>query len=126
MHVTRFLSWDAVVRDIGPPVDVRWDARMVVALRGEQDVSTAARVAEALVGVSVVDEGDVVVDLSGVRFMDAAIVGVLVGGRHALRLQSRELTLRAPSKPARRVLELCGLVGLIDPASAVAADTSAS
>jgi anti-anti-sigma factor len=94
---------------------------MVVSLRGEQDLSTAARLAAVLAGMSAVGEGDVVIDLNEVRFMDAAIVKVLVAGRDVFRSRSRDLTLRAPSRSARRVLELCGLVGLVDPVSAVAA-----
>lgn len=107
--------WDPIVSEVGPPPEVwREGARTVVALRGEQDMSTAARVAEPLADVGAVGQGDVVVDLSQVLFMDAAIIGVLIGARNALRSQSRDLTIRAPSRLARRVLELCGLGELIE------------
>jgi hypothetical protein len=61
------------------------------------------------------DDADVVVDLSGVRFMGAETVGAIVAARNALLLQSRSLTLRSPSTWARRVIELFGMSGLIDP-----------
>lgn len=114
MDVARLWWWDAVVGEVGPlPPVWREDVGVVVALRGEQDASMAAGVADALAWVSAVDEGDVVADLSQVEFMDAAIVSVLIECREALRLQSRDLRLRAPSRFARRFLELCG-VELVD------------
>ena len=94
---------------------------MVVSLRGEHDLSTAPGFAEALAGATSASAGDVVVDLSGVVFMDAAIIRVLVGGRADLGLESRLLSVRAPSPFARRVLGLCGLLGFVDPVSALAA-----
>jgi anti-anti-sigma factor len=87
---------------------------MVVALEGEQDLSTATGVAEALAGAAALGDGDVVVDLSGVTFMDAAIIGALLDGRNGLRSQARALLVRVPSRPARSVLAMCGLMGLID------------
>jgi anti-anti-sigma factor len=122
MDLTDFPWWDAVMNEAGPPPEV-WQegSRVVVALRGEHDMSTAASLAEALAEVNAVGEGDVVVDLSEVLFMDAAIITELIDGRNALRSRSRDLTLRAPARFPRRVLELCGLAGLVDPVSAVAA-----
>jgi hypothetical protein len=59
----------------------------------------------------------VVVDLSAVTFMDASIVGALVGSRNRLRSKSQSLELRAPSPRALRVIQLCGLVGLVQAAT---------
>lgn len=84
---------------------------MVVSLRGEQDMSTAPGVAEALAAASAIGDGDVVVDLSEVQFMDSALIAELARGRFALQLESRALVLRAPSNFARRLLEMCGLIG---------------
>lgn len=118
---------DLILSEVGAPPEVwREGARTVVALRGEQDMSTAARVAGGLAEVCAIGQADVVVDLSQVLFMDGAIIGVLVAARNVLRLQSRELTIREPSRFARRLLELCGLVELVEPASAVLAGESGS
>jgi anti-anti-sigma factor len=95
---------------------------MVVSLRGEQDMSTAPYVAEALSAASAAGDGDVVVDLSDVQFMDAAIITVLARRGHDLRSIGRALMLRSPSRFARRLLDLCDLVGLIDPAPADTAE----
>jgi anti-sigma B factor antagonist len=114
--VARSPSWDEVAREARPPPMVRRDGtRTVVSLRGEQNMNTAIDLAKALTAASAAGDGDVVVDLSKVQFMDAAIVTALVRGRNILRSQSRELMLRAPSGFAGRLLYLCGLVGPIDP-----------
>jgi len=83
----------------------------VVWLRGEHDIATMAELSDTLTRAMAQDDGDVVVDLSGVDFMGAATVGVILRTRACLRLRSRSLTLRAPSMRAQRVLDLCG-VGL--------------
>ena len=114
--VARSPSWDEVAREARPPPVVRREAtRTVVSLRGEQNMNTAIDLAKALAAASAAGDGDVVVDLSKVQFMDAAIVTALVRGRNILRSQSRELMLRAPSGLLGRLLYLCGLVGSIDP-----------
>jgi anti-anti-sigma factor len=113
-------SWEEVARDRGPPPEVWRDGRqVVVSLRGEHDLSTAPSVAEALARASALGDGGVVVDLSGVLFMDAAVIRELVDRREALRLQSRALTVRAPSTIARRVLDLCELTALVEPVEPV-------
>jgi len=91
--------------------------RIVVWQRGENDISTKMAFSHTMAQGTVCDEGDLVVDLSGVTFMDAATVGVLIWTRNDLRLQCRSLTLRSPSGSARRVLDLCGLTDLLDPSS---------
>lgn len=108
-----------------PPVPEVWREghRSVVAIRGEQDLGTAGSLAEALRGAAAIGGGDLVVDLSGVRFMDAAIVKELVTCRQRLHAQGRELTLRSPSAFAWRILGICGLVGLVDPVPSATAGT---
>jgi anti-anti-sigma factor len=78
-------------------------------LRGEHDVSTVTALSETLARAIAADHADLVVDLSGVQFMDAATVGVIVRAREFLGARSRCLTLRSPSRCASRVLHLCGV-----------------
>lgn len=92
--------------------------RTVVWLRGEQDVTTVAALSQALARGIALDDADLVVDLSEVRFMDAATIGVIIRARNVLRLRSRSLALRSAWGLTRRVLDLCGLVDLIDLRSA--------
>jgi anti-sigma B factor antagonist len=89
--------------------------RGVVSLRGEYDISTVTALSETLARAIALDDADLIVDLSGVRFMDASTIGVIVRACNILRLRSRTLVLRSPSALARRVLEVCGLAVLVDP-----------
>jgi anti-anti-sigma factor len=115
-------SWDDAVRDAESAPQLRREGtRMVVWLGGEQDMYTAAAVAAALARADAEGEGDVVVDLSEVRFVGAAIVTVLIGGGNALRQRSRSLVLRDPPPFVRRILEVCGLAGLVEAGPSVPA-----
>lgn len=89
------------------PLVRREGRRTVILLRGEQDLSTAPALAFALTQVSTDGATDLVVDLSGVEFMDAAIVAVLFRARDELRQRARQLDLRDPSPFARRILAVC-------------------
>lgn len=80
-----------------------------VRLRGEHDFYTAPELWETLAQAIAFDDGDVVVDLSGVDFMGASTVGVLVRASVFLQKRSRSLKLRSPSTRALRILGLCGL-----------------
>jgi anti-anti-sigma factor len=90
-----------------------WGSDAIVWLRGEHDRSTVAAVTAAMNRAIAADDADVVVDLSGIDFMDASTAGVIVQARESLRDQSRFLQLRSPSRPAWRVVELCGLAGSV-------------
>jgi anti-anti-sigma factor len=91
----------------------------VVRLRGEHDAFTADALSQILARAMALslDGGDLVIELSQVTFMGIATVGVIIRVQESLREQSRSLTLRSPSPPARRILELCGLSLLFDPPS---------
>lgn len=96
----------------------------VVVLRGEHDASTSADLAEILDRAIAMDDADLVVDLSQVRFMDASTIGVIIGVRNVLRASERSLSLRDPATCARLVLDACGLdemVGSDSPRSGAAA-----
>jgi anti-anti-sigma factor len=65
--------------------------------------------------------GDLVVDLSEVQFLGASTISVLLEARRVLAGRSRDLTLRAPSRCARRVIDICGISTLVQPDRAAAA-----
>ena len=89
--------------------------RAVVWLDGEQDIATVAILADTLAKVTSADDADLIVDLSGVTFMSTATIDALIRARNLLLGLSRNLTLRSPSKCARRLLDLCGLAGFVEP-----------
>ncbi len=94
--------------------------RVVVWVRGEHDIATRAHLAATMAEAARLDDSDIVVDLSGVTFMDASTIGAIVEAHNRLRSLSRSLSVRAPSGLARRLLDVCLLVFLIeeDPAPA--------
>jgi anti-anti-sigma factor len=90
------------------------DASTVVAVRGEVDVATAPALRRALADVGARRHDDaavvpLVIDLSGVTFMGAAGLGVLVGAARRERLAGSEVVLRDPSRRTLRVLEITRL-----------------
>jgi anti-anti-sigma factor len=93
-------SWDVGARDCEPGV---------VWLYGEEDIATVAVLADTLARVVSADAADVIVDLSGVTFLSTATIEELIRVRNILWLQNRNLTLRSPSRCARRLLDVCGL-----------------
>lgn len=93
---------------------IRDPNRTVIWLRGEQDCSNVEALSEAMDRAIALDDANLVVDMSEVRFMGAATVGAIVGAREVLRVRARTLGLRHPSRCARRVVALCGLSDLID------------
>lgn len=86
----------------------------VVWARGEHDITTRVHLSATLAAASRFDDADLVVDLSGVTFMDASTVDALVVAGDGLRADSRSLHVRDPSPSAWRILNLCGLAGMID------------
>ena len=109
-------SLSSVTAHHGPVAFPARDAdRTIVWLRGEHDICTVAALSQILARAIALDDGDLVVDLGGVHFMDASTVGVILRARDFLRLQSRSLALRSPSTCAARVLDLCDLGGLLEP-----------
>ena len=108
--VSTVLSGNVAARDWdSAPLVLRDGERAVVWLDGEQDIATVGVLADTLASVVCADDADLIVDLSGVTFMSTATIDELILSRNLLLGQSRTLTLRSPSKCARRVLDLCGL-----------------
>src|SRR5688500_18448452 len=57
----------------------------VVWVRGNHDISTKVSLAVTIARAAQLDDGDLLVDLSGVTFMDASTVGAIVGSANRLR-----------------------------------------
>ena len=97
----------SVQPDSDPPRTVVWVA-------GDHDIATQGYLADALDRAVSPGDVDIVIDLSGVTFMDASTIEVIVGAHNRLRADSRSLSIRAPSADARRMFEVCELAFLID------------
>jgi anti-sigma B factor antagonist len=86
----------------------RNDGSVVVSLAGELDLYNANVVREALLECCAEDPGRLVVDLSGVEFIDSTALGVLVEARSRMS-NRRAFILAAPGRETRRALEVSGL-----------------
>ncbi|MCU4183281.1 STAS domain-containing protein [Acidiferrimicrobium sp. IK] len=81
----------------------------VVAVRGELDAATADRLKAEVIRSAQAHGSPVVLDARGVKFIDAAGVGALVGASTVARKLGCPLTVRNPSPPVLRLLRLAGL-----------------
>ena len=85
--------------------------RVVVTVAGDVDLAVHTRF-EAAVGQSWDGSTDLVIDCSGVTFMDSMGLRVLVRAMQRAEAANRVVALAAPSQPVLRVLELAGVDGL--------------
>lgn len=86
----------------------------VLHLAGELDIVWAERVRAAIGALA--GEG-LVVDVSGLRFIDATGVGAVVAGERAAAKSGHRLVVRGASGIVRRVFEVSGLASLLEPAT---------
>lgn len=90
------------------------NGKLHISLIGELDESHAAFVRENL------DEmfrrrspDEVVIDMSGLSFMDSTGIGVLIGRYKVLRDRGIRLSIENPSRPVDKVLSLTGIYKLM-------------
>lgn len=81
----------------------------VISVTGEVDVSNAAELRSALDAALSEGPAEVVVDLSGVPYIDSTGIGVLVGAAHRASESGARLTV---ARPQRNVLRVLGLLGV--------------
>ena len=81
----------------------------VVEAAGELDIHTSVVFKDSLVGA--IEEGAtrVVVDLTGVTFIDSSALGALVGGTRRSAEVGSELMIVCPAGSVARVIEITGL-----------------
>jgi anti-sigma B factor antagonist len=85
------------------------DSRVVVGLRGELDVSVAVRIVAQL-SVVAAREREIIVDLTGLEFIDSSGLAALVRVREQARRAGGDLLLAAPQRQVLRLLTLTRLV----------------
>jgi anti-sigma B factor antagonist len=90
------------------------NGRRTVAPVGELDIATRERLEQALTPLLEGEDKQVVVDLQGVAFMDAAAAGVLVSCAERARARNVRFSLILGARSSYRVLELCGLLELFE------------
>ena len=86
----------------------RADGAVVVSLAGELDLYNANAVRDVLLECCAESPDRLIVDLSGVRFIDSTALGVLIEARTRMP-NRRGFLLAAPGLETRRALEISGL-----------------
>jgi anti-sigma B factor antagonist len=91
------------------------DAESVVHVSGELDLSTAGHLRELLSGLIRAGTPQLVLDLSGVTFMDCTGLGVLIRAREASTVRGGGLLLVGVPGRVRALLALTGTQALAEP-----------
>ena len=103
-----------VTADLEHPLTITLEAsgpETVLALTGELDPHTAPLLQEQIDAVrSSAGATTVVLELSGLTFIDSSGLRVVISTQKALAADGGRLVLRGPSETARRLLEITGLV----------------
>jgi anti-sigma B factor antagonist len=85
------------------------EAGPVITLAGEADVSTLGALSDLLTAQLSGGAAQLVIEASGLRFVDAASVRLLAAAGQALRARGGMLVLLHPQPTVRRVLEALSL-----------------
>lgn len=83
--------------------------RTVISVGGEIDVYTAPRLRDAIAELVSTGSYDLVVDMSGVEFLDSTGLGVLVGGLKKVRAHDGSLELICPQERLLKIFRITGL-----------------
>jgi anti-sigma B factor antagonist len=82
---------------------------VVLPLSGELDVANANAAHKLMLGLELRPGGQLVLDLSGLTFMDSTGVRLILQAREHARMSGASLVVVRPRAGAMRVLELVGL-----------------
>jgi anti-sigma B factor antagonist len=86
----------------------------IIALSGEVDVYTSPRVKQEIVDLLNGGTTKLIVDLSGVEYLDSTGLGVLIGGLKRARERDGDLKLLCDNPRILRIFEITGLTKIFD------------
>ena len=89
------------------------DDAIVIYVSGEIDVASCERLRDTI-EPNMGPQQTIILDLSGVEFMDSSSLPILVQARGALTADGGSLRLRNPSVAAHRLLSVSGAEALLD------------
>jgi anti-sigma B factor antagonist len=84
----------------------RTEGMAIVSLSGELDIATADDLTDALDAIELGESERLVIDLSGVGFMDSSGLRILIAAQREATADGYRLTVVTGDSPAKRVLEL--------------------
>ncbi|MCI3150462.1 MULTISPECIES: STAS domain-containing protein [Streptomyces] len=83
--------------------------RHLITVQGTLDLHTARQLADTLQSLLLADGDSVLLDLSGVTFLDSSGLTCLIAAYRTARTTGARLVLVAPSQPVRHMLALTGV-----------------
>ena len=89
------------------------DDDAMVFLTGELDMASAPELTGVLRQVIENGPQEVVLDFSGLSFVDSSGIAALVDAQHRLSDQKRQLSIQSAQRGAVRVFEIAGLVDFL-------------
>ncbi len=92
---------------------VEANGETIIYVRGEIDIATAGRLRD-VIEPHLGPQQSIVLELSGVEFMDSQMLTLLEQARGRLTADGGSLILRNPSEAARRLLTAAQARGLLD------------
>ena len=101
----------------------RWE---VLTVTGEIDMATAPRFRQRLLGVITGGSQNVVIDLSGVDFIDSTGLGVLMGAAKRVRSAGGDIRLVMVGSRLAELIELTRLDRVLDVFDSISAATEES
>jgi len=96
----------------------------LVELAGEADVTNSDVLREALEAEVAKQHGTLIIDLSGLRFMDSSALHVILRASRAMDRQGGVLALASPREPVAKMLRLTAADQLIPVYSSVSEATA--
>jgi anti-sigma B factor antagonist len=93
---------------------VHLDGNAVIALVGELDMASAPDLSSVLEPLVVDGPSELVLDLSGLSFLDSSGLALLALAQQRLCVQGRSLRIRSPQRGALRVFEISGLTEILN------------
>jgi anti-sigma B factor antagonist len=85
------------------------EGRSIVELTGEIDGYSAPRLRRCLRALTDAGDRRIVLDFKGIKFIDSAGLGVLIGATKCLSERSGELVVTRPRPQAAKLLEMTGV-----------------
>ncbi|MGH3378322.1 MAG: STAS domain-containing protein [Actinoallomurus sp.] len=87
----------------------------ILRVTGEVDVVTAPMLRERVLDLATKGAVHIIVDMSGVVFLDSTGLGVLVGGLRRVRAHDGSLTLVISTERILRIFRITGLTSVLPP-----------
>lgn len=95
--------------DLHLTVDDSSGLHAVVTIQGELDVTTAPQFRQTLMSVVARMYPAVILDLSGVEFIDSSALGVILTAYRQIKAQEGAMAIASPIPRITRILEITGL-----------------